>query len=59
MTDASKPPRREPTSTARMMAIQMRDNYVALIDEGFTPAEAMTLTQQLIVSAAIYKPTGR
>jgi len=37
------PPQREPPAAMRQMVAQFRSMYVALVQEGFTPVEAVTL----------------
>jgi len=43
--------RREPTANARQMAAVFRDQYLAFVQEGFSPAEAMQLIASMVAAA--------
>ena len=59
MTDDEKTSDRERNSQARVVAISLRDHYLALVGEGFTPDEAMKLVQQMIASSTSAPPSRR
>lgn len=50
-----EPPRREPTAAARQLAAAFYDQYLALTQEGFKPAEALQLIAAM-VAASTPKP---
>lgn len=41
----------EPSADMRVMASQLRQMYVALVSEGFTVIEAMTMISQVIAAS--------
>lgn len=55
MTSHDTPPPggpREPSADLRMLAATLRQAYLALVAEGFTQAQALTVVGQILAAAA-------